>query len=298
MAYPSTSYEIGQYLDKAGAVEKNIDIIRNNIGRIKELQTLILGSTLIQKEDSYRNERDGLINNTRQLIIENKDQIKQLEHENAQLSTLNPNYDIHKRRNEFLREKLSNAIKEYQEVANAYIRQQEDRMARQYKVVNPNATQNEINNYLSNPTQPVFQQAILRTGEAHSVLDQVKKRHDDIKNIEQTIAELTTLFKELQFQVEAQDPTIVHIEQNTGEAVNKLEKAGDNLSKARFSAVSARKKKWICFGILLLIAIILVVVIVLKIPKSNSNSSPSTTQQRCNYILTQAPHKRNQTNTV
>ncbi|CAG8555550.1 11736_t:CDS:1 [Racocetra fulgida] len=276
MDYSSSSNEIGQFLDKTGAVEKNIDIIKASISRIQELQTLILGSTLIQKEESYRQERDGLINYTRQLIIENKDSIKQLEDENARLHISDPNYELHKLRHEFLREKLANAVSEYQDVASAYIRQQEDRMARQYKVVNPNATQQEINNYLSNPTQRAFQQAILRTGEAHSVLDQVKKRHEDIKNIEQTISELAALLKELQLQVEEQDPTIGRIEEQAEKTVSKLEKAGDNLTMARLSAMSTRKKKWICLGILLIITAILVIIIIVKVPKSNSSSSKST----------------------
>ncbi|CAG8456777.1 3198_t:CDS:1 [Cetraspora pellucida] len=277
MAYSSSSNEIEQFLDKTGAVEKNIDIIKANISHIQELQTLILGSTLIQKEESYRQERDGLMNDTRQLIIENKNNIKQLEYENARLHTSDPNYELHKRRHEFLREKLANAVSEYQDVASIYIRQQEDRMARQYKVVNPNATRQEINNYLSNPTQPVFQQAILRTGEAHSVLDQVKKRHKDIKNIEQTITELTVLLKELQLQVEEQDQNIIRIEENTEKTADRLEKAGDNLNMARLNAMSARKKKWICLGILLVIAAILIIIIIVKVPKSSSNSSQSTT---------------------
>ncbi|CAG8824984.1 28909_t:CDS:1, partial [Dentiscutata erythropus] len=197
----------------------------------------------------------------------------QFEKENR---TSDPNYDIHKRRHEFLREKLANAVSEYQDVANAYIHQQEDRMARQYKIVNPNATKQEVNNYLSNPTQPVFQQAILRTGEAHSVLDQVKKRHEDIKNVEKNIEELAVLLKELRLQTEEQDKSIDRIEENTEKTVNKLEKGGENLSAAHLNAMSARRKKWICLGILLVVAAILIIVIIVKIPKSNSNSQSST----------------------
>ncbi|CAG8675712.1 19384_t:CDS:1 [Gigaspora margarita] len=276
MAHSSSSNDVGQYLDKTEAVEKNIDIIRANISRIKELQTLILGSTLIQREESYRKERDGLINETRTLIFENKDRIKQFEYENSRLHISDPNYELHKRRHEFLREKLTNAVSEYQDVANAYIRQQEDRMARQYKIVNPNATQKEVDNYMKNPTQPVFQQAMLRTGEAHSVLDQVKKRHEDIKNIELTIAELAALLKELHLQAEEQDQNIVQIGENTEKVANNLGKANGNLNIAHLHAISARKKKWICLGILVVIAVILIVVVIVKIPRPNSNSSSST----------------------
>ncbi|CAG8565666.1 15748_t:CDS:2 [Funneliformis mosseae] len=43
------------------------------------------------------------------------------------------------------------------------------------------------------------------------VLEEVNRRHDDIKQIERTIAELVELFEEMKLQVELQDYIIVKI---------------------------------------------------------------------------------------
>ncbi|CAG8741504.1 4311_t:CDS:1, partial [Acaulospora colombiana] len=140
-----------------------------------------------------------------------------------------------------------NVLDEYRGLENAYMQQQTERIARQYKVIKPNATQQEIDEYVSNPnSQPVFQQALLRTGEARDVLGQVQRRHEDIKNIEQTIAELAALFQELDLQIDAQDPLIVQIEGNVDDTNVKIEKAQGELTQAKMSAIAARKKKWIC----------------------------------------------------
>ncbi|CAG8753679.1 3611_t:CDS:1, partial [Cetraspora pellucida] len=112
---------------------------------------------------------------------------------------------------------------------------------------------------------------LLRTNESHDVLNQVKKRHNDIKRVEETVAELATLFKELYLQVEAQDKTVIDIEQNAIQTTTKLEKATNELDKAHESAAAARKKKWICFLIALIIIAIIAAVVIYQVLKLKNN---------------------------
>ncbi|RIB23576.1 t-SNARE, partial [Gigaspora rosea] len=253
---------IETFLNETAAIEKNIETIHANITRIQSLQSNILVATSTNEVDAISYERNQLMGDTRQLLIENKDRIKQIEYENAKLPKSDPKYGLRTQRHGFLREKLSNILNEYRGAEDDYIKHQTERTIRQYKIVNPNATQQEIDDYMSSPSgQPVFQQALLRTGEARDALDQVKKRHNDIKRVEETVAELADLFKELYLQVEAQDQTIVNIEGNATEAATKLEKANEDLGRARLSAAAARKKKWICLAIILIILIIIAVVV-------------------------------------
>ncbi|RGB38220.1 hypothetical protein C1646_755949 [Rhizophagus diaphanus] len=65
-------------------------------------------------------------------------------------------------------------------------------MTGQYKVLNPNATQQEIDDY-------------------------VQKRHEYIKNIENTVAELTALSRDLHLHDQT-DQTIINNEQNVQDA--------------------------------------------------------------------------------
>ncbi|KAF0453432.1 T-SNARE complex subunit syntaxin [Gigaspora margarita] len=104
MAHSSSSNDVGQYLDKTEAVEKSLTSLEPIFIASKR-------STLIQREGSYRKERDCLINETRTLIFENKDRIKQFEYENSRLHISDPNYELHRRRHEFLRENLQ--MREY-----------------------------------------------------------------------------------------------------------------------------------------------------------------------------------------
>ncbi|CAG8485685.1 8310_t:CDS:1 [Racocetra fulgida] len=265
--------DIGAFLNETAAIDQNVTTIHANIAKIQKLQSNILVATSTNVVENTSHERDNLMNETRQLLIESKDRIRRIESENSRLPRSDPNYDLRTQRHGFLREKLSKILNEYREAENEYIRKQTERTVRQYKIVYPNATQQEIDNYISSPSgQPVFQSALLRTSESHEVLSQVQKRHNDIKRVEETVAELATLFKELYLQVEAQDKTVVEIEQNAVQTTNKLEKATDELDKARESAAAARKKKWICLLIALIILAIIVAIVIYEVLKLKNNN--------------------------
>jgi syntaxin 1B/2/3 len=215
----------GQFLVETSAIDEGIQKVVTNIDRIQTLQTHILVSTSIQQEDASGNERENLIAETKNLLFELKDRIKKIGHENARLPKNDLNLSLRKQRYEYLHEKFTNVLNEYRNVEDTYMRQQKERMARQYRVVNPEANQQEIDDYLANPSgQQVFQQAVIRTGEAKAALAEVQKRHSDIKQIEQTISELVTLFREMQLQVEEQDSVLVSIEDEVTDTLVKVEK--------------------------------------------------------------------------
>jgi syntaxin 1B/2/3 len=214
----------GQFLEEASAIDQGIQKIQSNIDRIQTLQTHILVSTSYQQEDIHGKERESLIIETKNLLFELKDRIKKIQHENFRLPKNDPNISLRKQRHEYLHEKFTNVLDEYRNVEDTYMRQQKERMARQYRVVNPEANQQEIDDYLTNPSdQPVFQQAVIRTGEAKAALAEVQKRHGDIKQIEQTISELASLFSEMQLQVEEQDPVLASVEEAVTETLVKVE---------------------------------------------------------------------------
>lgn len=265
--------DLDSFLNETSSIEQNITVIRINITRIQDLQTQILGTTSTYDEENLARQRNEIINNIRSLFTETKDRIKVIKKENLKISSeSDQNYGVRVQRSNHLQEKFKNVLDEYHGVENAYISQQSERVARQYKVIKPNATQQEINEYMSNPdSQPLFQQALIRTGEAKEALGQVQRRHEDIKHIEHTIAELAALFEELNIQISAQDETIVNVESNVGHTVNKMEKANEDLEKARISALSARRKKWILFFIIVIILIIIAVILATVIPKINTS---------------------------
>ena len=61
--------------------------------------------------------------------------------------------------------------------------------------------------------------------------------------------ELAQLFQDMEAAVVQQEPAIENIENKTDNTVENLGKGNVQLNQAVDKARSARKKKWICFGI-------------------------------------------------
>ncbi|CAG8645846.1 9749_t:CDS:2, partial [Paraglomus occultum] len=146
---------------------------------------------------------------------------------------------------EALRKKFMEAITNYQQVEFQNRQKYRQRLERQYKIVKPGATQEEIDAALDNEegTQ-VFAQSLMqstRYGAAREALKEVQQRHDDIKKIEKTIEELANLFEEMQLMVEVQDTQIDQIEQHANDVEQNLSSGVDNVGKALEHAKSARR---------------------------------------------------------
>ncbi|KAF2484012.1 t-SNARE [Neohortaea acidophila] len=149
----------------------------------------------------------------------------------------------------FIRGKIS-AFQTSEHDFGVEVRKQQER---QYRIVNPNATEAEVREATADggDTQ-VFQQALLnsnRRGQAQSTLRNVQQRHDAIQQIEKTVMELAQLFQDLDAIVVQQEPMVQNIEQKAEDTNQNMVAANTEMNGAVKSARAARKKKWICLGI-------------------------------------------------
>src|SRR5271170_6560155 len=92
-----------------------------------------------------------------------------------------------------------------------------------------------------------------RHGEARSALREVQSRHQDIQKIERTITELAQLFNEMSIMIEVQEQAIDNIETKAQETETQMESGLQATNAAVVSARAARRKKWYCLGIIVLI---------------------------------------------
>merc|ERR1711939_421175 len=110
-------------------------------------------------------------------------------------------------------------------------------IARQYRIVNPEATDSEVQEAADADwgNEGVFQTALKtnRTATANTVLGAVRARHNDIQKIEATLIQLNQLMEDLATAVVLQDEPIQQTEQHT-ENVKKDTEAG-NVSVLSFS---------------------------------------------------------------
>ncbi|KAF8472718.1 t-SNARE [Kalaharituber pfeilii] len=163
-------------------------------------------------------------------------------------------------------EKLyKSALIEYQKVVLEFQERVKEQIKRQYKIVKPDATEEELEQACNDGQTQLFSQAVLsgtRRGEAQSTLSAVQARHKEIQRIEQTIIELAELFQNMEQLIIEQEPMVEQIDQRGQEIQEDIAKAHTELQTAVTSARSRRRKKWWCLLIALLIIIIIVVVVV------------------------------------
>ncbi|KAL2061252.1 hypothetical protein VTL71DRAFT_7525 [Oculimacula yallundae] len=137
---------------------------------------------------------------------------------------------------------------------------------RQYRIVRPDATEQEVQQAAEQSGQEMFAQAMMqsnRRGQSQSVLSEVKSRNAAIQKIESQMIELAEMFEDMDRLVVQQEAAVVNIEQKGEEVVENMDKGNEQIGTAIVSARNTRKWKWWCLGICVLIIIIIVVVILI-----------------------------------
>ncbi|WVQ94534.1 hypothetical protein IAU59_001613 [Kwoniella sp. CBS 9459] len=165
---------------------------------------------------------------------------------------------------EGVKTRFQSLLQEHQVIEKEFRGKVKARAERQYRIVNPQATEEEVRQVTESDNPQVFTQALLnsnRYGAAKSAYREVQERHAEIQKIEKTLTELAQMFSEMAMLVEQQDETIVNVETQAHGVDNDIKQGYEQTSKAVEHAKKARRKKWICFFIFLAIIAILALVL-------------------------------------
>ncbi|KAK6340934.1 Plasma membrane t-SNARE, secretory vesicle fusion [Orbilia brochopaga] len=169
-----------------------------------------------------------------------------------------------------LQRTFEKTINRYQQVEVAHQKKTREQIARQYRIANPTATEDDIREIQEGDANPqIFSQATMagqRSGAARSALAEVRSRHNDIQKIERTMVELAQLFEHMNQLVVEQGEVVNQIEDHGNKVEEDTGTAVKELDTAIKSAAGARRKKWWCL-LLVLIIIIIVVIIVVVVTK-------------------------------
>lgn len=183
-------------------------------------------------------------------------------------------------------ERLKETIRIYQRVDADFRKRLEEQAARQYRIVHPDATEEDVRKASEDPSQPVFAQALMqnnRQGQSKEVMTNVQQRSEAIKKIVSQIEELAQLFEDMDNLVMQQEAAVVNIEQKGEEVVENMDKGTEQIGVAIKSARNARKWKWWCLGIVvLIIAIIVIVILIYKFVIQNNGTSKAAKR----FVLT------------
>lgn len=148
--------------------------------------------------------------------------------------------------------RVKQSMNKYQQLDSDYRKQLQTRMERDYRIVRPDASDAEVREAVQDPNQQIFSQALIssdRRGQAQSVAQSVRSRHNAIQKIESDMMQLAQMFQDLDALVIQQEAQVTNIEQRGEEVTDHVTKANVELDGAVKKARAARKKKWICLGI-------------------------------------------------
>lgn len=265
--YPNKQYsssnedDFVQFMNEIQDINSQLDNYSNIINLIDNKQKNFLHGLDLNDEDTDYDSKqiENLVNETQSLQLDLKNRIK-----NVQTQAVHSRDQTKVDQAETCRKRFLDLIQDYRLVEARNKESTKEQAARQYQIIKPDATDEEIKAVVEDGSQQYFQQALMqsnRRGEARSVLNEVQVRHRELLKLEKTMAELTQLFHDMEELVIEQDQPIQQIEEQVGTAQHDIEQGVGHTNKAVKSTKSARKKKLWCFFICLLIVIILAVIL-------------------------------------
>ncbi|KAF9920420.1 Plasma membrane t-SNARE, secretory vesicle fusion [Linnemannia zychae] len=257
--------DMNVFFGEVTSINEDISKLEQNIIQIEELHDISLNSVSGEDQASRTaRQLENITADTIQLSNRLKKKIKDIELANLRLAQ-SPNIQIRRTQAASLKEKFLKTLRRYQTSESEARKKYQGRMERQYKIVKPDATPEEIRQVEESDNPQIFAQSVLqstRYSDANRALREVQSRHDDIKKIEKTIVELNQLFMDMETLVTDQGEVLNTIEENTAQADTQMQQGNKEVDVAITNAKGARKKKWICLIIsIILIAIIVVVVL-------------------------------------
>lgn len=255
------------FLSRVEAAKADIRTLTNHVGQIASMHQ----RTLSSPDSGASNQLESMISQTQVLNTSIKDQIKFLETDAARSKDNNvKNTQVGQLKTSFQKQ-----LQEYRQEEANYEKRYREQIARQYRIVNPDATEAEVQEASQADwgNEGVFQTALKtnRSATANTVLGAVRARHNDIQKIERTMMELNQLMEDLATAVILQDQPIQQAEQHTENVKHDTEAGNVQLDKGIASARRARKMKWWCFWIVVAIICILALILGLYFGLNKSN---------------------------
>jgi len=255
------SETMSEFYDEISSIQSSLRQFNDNVSRISELHSRSINITDEAAGQRIAVELEDLVADTSALGDTLKRRIKALERQGG------PGRDgqIKRQQTGLVKSKFVEAIQSYQTAEQQYRQKYKQRLERQYKIVKPDATSEELRAVVEDGDGgQVFSQALMssnRYGESKAAYREVQERHKDIQKIERTLTELAQLFNDMSILVEQQDETIDVIEETAAHVEKDTEAGMGHTVKAVSSARAARKKRWICFGLFALLLVIVAIVI-------------------------------------
>jgi len=249
------------FFEDVNAIKTGMALIRKNIRSIEETYGQSLVAVGLEQGSKSSEDLERLIDATNLAATDVRNRLKEMDAENKKQEKEKGSAQARIRTNMHgtLTRKFLDLMAEYQEVQTKFKNKFRERVERQYRIVKPEATQDEIDEALDSGNTQVFAKEILnqRHAQAKDALNYIENRHKDILRLEQSIKELHQMFLDMAILVEAQGELIDQIEFNVSQAQAYTKSGVENLRGANKLQKKSRKKMC-CIAVCLIIVLVLI----------------------------------------
>jgi syntaxin 1B/2/3 len=256
--------DMNAFFGDISEIQDTIRQIDDNVNKISDLHSRSLNNMDEASAQYAEQQLASIQQETSSLTNGVKNRIKLLESQNKRVPA-GGDKNVRNTQVGAVKNRFKESIQRYQQVEQSYRQKYRARAERQFRIVKPDATQQEIKAALDDDQGgQVFSQALLnsnRHGEARGALREVQERHEDIKRIERTITELAQLFNEMSILVDEQDDALNVIQEQGAQVETDMQQGLQHTNKAVDSARKARKKRWICFWVIIVLILVIAAVV-------------------------------------
>ncbi|KAK0727073.1 t-SNARE [Lasiosphaeria miniovina] len=259
------------FLSRVSGIREDMRELSKRVDDIVQLHQRALTSS----DGSAREQLDALVAHTQIKNTAIRDQIQTLKGDAERTS--DGSFGLKKRQFESLNKEYKDEIQKYLREEQEYRERYREQIARQYRIVNPSATEAEVQQAQDADwgNEGVFQTALKsnRSGHASEVLRNVQARHTELLNIERQIRDLMDLMQYLSTQVVEQSAMVQQAAQKAEETTDHLDNANVQLGKGVDHARRRRRLKWWCALVVFLIVLAIALGVGLGIALTNQNKN-------------------------
>ncbi|KAF9393863.1 cross-pathway control WD-repeat protein cpc2 [Podila verticillata] len=240
-------------------ISGKIQQFQSNINEVDQLFAQNLNARLDQDGTKLLETKTRAANT---LSGEIYDRLRVLTESNRRVHT-KEEFDRRKLRTSTLSKQFKDAVSRFQNIQYQNGQKSKETVARQYRIANPSATEEDIRRLVDEDQGGVFTQQLLqqaRGQQALTALSNVQSRQRELHQLQESVVELAQLYKQLEHLISDQDLTFQQIEESVIKSESDIEKGRFEVDNALILGLSARKKKWIALGIVVLIIIIILII--------------------------------------
>ncbi|OLY81840.1 Syntaxin-like protein psy1 [Smittium mucronatum] len=237
--------EMNIFYDKVSEIEDRIAKVNTLVGNVHKLHDKNLSSINNEKEKESAIEIDRQCMEINNEIKKIRAQLIDLDNSNVGTNLDSGDLAVRRGRYSALIKRFSETIEYYRSVERESQMKYKARIERQIRVINPNASDQEIKDAIdSGNVSNMFQQAGFvseRSYRSKKVLQQVEDRNLDISRIGKTINELNVLFSEMEDMVTKQQSMLDNIEHAVQSTEQYTVRANNEMDTAIVLRRSSRK---------------------------------------------------------